>query len=103
MRRTLASFHTDALEWEQRATARAAVDDELSEGLHSYAMDQASIARARAARFQLKWEVVRAQGQKALAHDFSGIQALPDTDTIRELQELEEAHATDEMDDEEMV
>ncbi|KAL1749434.1 hypothetical protein FB107DRAFT_252839, partial [Schizophyllum commune] len=44
MWRTLASFHTDALEWEQRATARAAVDDELSEGLHSYAMDQAATA-----------------------------------------------------------
>ncbi|KAL1684903.1 hypothetical protein GGG16DRAFT_67383, partial [Schizophyllum commune] len=103
MRRTLASFAADALEWEERVLVPITTDAELAEGLHSYAMDQASIARARAARFQLKWEAVRAQGQKALVHDFSGIQALPETDTIRELQELEEARATDEMDDEEIV
>ncbi|KAI4517072.1 hypothetical protein K525DRAFT_251912 [Schizophyllum commune Loenen D] len=103
MRRTLASFAADASEWESRVSRPITTDEELSEGLHSYAMDQALTARSRAARFQLKWEAVRAQGQKALAHDFDSIQALPDADTVRELQELEEAHAVDDLDDEAMA
>ncbi|KAL1690227.1 hypothetical protein GGG16DRAFT_125844 [Schizophyllum commune] len=103
MRRTLASFTTDALEWEQRASARTTIDEELAEGLLSYAMEQASIARSRAARYRAKWETIRAHGQKALAHDFDGVQVLPDADTIRELQELVEAHAVDEVDDDETV
>ncbi|KAL1698180.1 hypothetical protein EV121DRAFT_218572, partial [Schizophyllum commune] len=103
MRRTLAAFTTDALEWEQRASRHTTVDDELAEGLVSYAMEQASIARSRAARYRLKWEAVRAQGQKALVHDFDGIHALPDADTIRELQELVETPAADEMDDDDTI
>ncbi|KAL1749340.1 hypothetical protein FB107DRAFT_280997 [Schizophyllum commune] len=65
-------------------------------------MDQAATARGRAARYQLKWEPVRTQGEKALAHDFGSIRPAPDMDVIRELEALEEAEAIDEVDDEEM-
>ncbi|KAL1740941.1 hypothetical protein HDZ31DRAFT_67421 [Schizophyllum fasciatum] len=91
MRRTIASFLTDAEEWDQRASARVAVDAELLEGLHSYATEQALIARSRAVRFQERWRDIRAQGQRALSHDFDDIQTLPDLDSLRELEELEDA------------
>lgn len=101
MRRTIASSLTDAVEWEERASARDAQDDELAEGLCSYAREQADAARVNAERYSNKWQAVRARGQAALLHDFSGVQAAPDPDALRELEELEDAvdDADEEMDD----
>ncbi|TRM58946.1 hypothetical protein BD626DRAFT_573203 [Schizophyllum amplum] len=101
MRRTIASLSTDAVEWEQRASARNIQDDELLEGLRSYAREQAAIARYNAERYGTKWAAIRARGAAALLHDFSGVLSLPDPDSLRELEELEDAaeDADDEVDD----
>jgi hypothetical protein len=58
MRRVLVFLEHNALQWENRATARQDDSPELAEGLQAYAHRQAGILRSRANLFAVLWSKV---------------------------------------------
>lgn len=59
MRRFVATAEYEVKEWEGRATTRTGVSLALQEGLHAYALRQASVVRARAAAAETLWQPFR--------------------------------------------
>lgn len=54
--------------WAERATVRGGeVDDQLLEGLQSYAAEQASIEQHHAVQLEAKWVPVRSRAKAALS------------------------------------
>lgn len=54
--------------WAERATIRGGeVDDQLLEGLQSYAAEQASVEQHRAVQLEAKWAPVRSWAKAALS------------------------------------
>ncbi|KAL1739936.1 hypothetical protein HDZ31DRAFT_48500, partial [Schizophyllum fasciatum] len=88
MRRVIESNRADAADWRERACARSTLDDQLREGLRSYALEHAARALARADRLEIQWQEIRARIQDALALRFDGAHALPEIEAQQELQDL---------------
>ncbi|KAJ7129684.1 hypothetical protein C8R44DRAFT_872918 [Mycena epipterygia] len=69
MGRTITFGYWSASEWEAHATARTGVNDELQEGLGTYAAEQVQRERTTCLELQKKWAVIRRKGQAYLARE----------------------------------
>ncbi|KAL1666291.1 hypothetical protein GGF50DRAFT_125801 [Schizophyllum commune] len=88
MRRVIASNEADAAEWQQRASSRRCEDEQLREGLQSYALEHAARATARAARLAERWRDIRHRAEDALALRFDGAHILHEAEARQELDDL---------------
>ncbi|KAL1697677.1 hypothetical protein EV121DRAFT_274943, partial [Schizophyllum commune] len=98
MRRVIATNIADAAEWRERATSRSCEDEQLREGLQSYALEHAARSTTRAARLTGKWQDIRVRAESALALRFDGAHTLHEAEARQELEELTD-HLDDQLED----